>query len=227
MRIRHYAHLLITKFRGNESIGTYPQNSILSRTPFLLGFGIAGGWLLSRLFPKRRQSLISLRTEEGKRRSQRIGSAAATTHSKSGRGIFSLGMELLAAVGISLAQRYAKTWSSSLLSQIKNARDARALRRAVLATELSPSPEQQGRPEMRPDEPAERRSNRKSVVGLLRTTASQWMEDKCPQLGAALAYFTVFSIAPLVVMLLAVFGLIFRGSEHARDKITEQLQYFV
>jgi membrane protein len=53
------------------------------------------------------------------------------------------------------------------------------------------------------------------------------MEDKCPQLGAALAYFTVFSLAPLVLVLLAVFGLIFGGNEHARDKITEQLQYFI
>jgi membrane protein len=53
------------------------------------------------------------------------------------------------------------------------------------------------------------------------------MEDKCPQLGAALAYFTVFSLAPLVVVLLGVFGLIYGGSEHARDKITEQLQYFI
>jgi membrane protein len=44
-----------------------------------------------------------------------------------------------------------------------------------------------------------------------------------PQLGAALAYFTVFSLAPLVVVLLAVFGLIFGSSEMARDRITNQL----
>ncbi len=58
------------------------------------------------------------------------------------------------------------------------------------------------------------------TVGL---TETQWIGDKCPQLGAALAYFTVFSLAPLVLLLLALFGLFF-GSEHARDKITEQLQ---
>jgi hypothetical protein len=51
---------------------------------------------------------------------------------------------------------------------------------------------------------------------LLKSTATQWLNDKCPQLGAALAYFTIFSLAPLVLILLAFFGLFF-GSEHARD----------
>jgi len=55
----------------------------------------------------------------------------------------------------------------------------------------------------------------------------KWMEDRCPQLGASLAYFTIFSLAPLILVLLAVFGMFFGSSEHARDKITEQLQYFV
>src|SRR6202035_564108 len=64
------------------------------------------------------------------------------------------------------------------------------------------------------------------VLFLLKTTATQWVNDKCPQLGAALAYFTVFSLAPLILILLAFFGLFF-GSEHARDKIIEQLQYLI
>ena len=67
----------------------------------------------------------------------------------------------------------------------------------------------------------------KSIVALFKNTASEWILDKCPQFGAALAYFTVFSLAPLVLVLLAVFGLIFGGSDQARRKITEQLQYFV
>jgi len=35
--------------------------------------------------------------------------------------------------------------------------------------------------------------------GLLKQTFSEWLEDKAPQLGAALAYYTVFSLAPLVL----------------------------
>jgi membrane protein len=59
------------------------------------------------------------------------------------------------------------------------------------------------------------------------SAAKEWNRDKCPQLGAALAYYTVFSLAPLVLVLLGVFGLIYGGSEEARQKILEQLHYFV
>ena len=61
----------------------------------------------------------------------------------------------------------------------------------------------------------------------LKATAAKWNEDKCPTLGAALAYYTVFSLAPLMLVLLAVFGLIYGNTEAARDKITRQLGYFV
>ena len=50
-----------------------------------------------------------------------------------------------------------------------------------------------------------------SAGHLLKRTAKEWSEDKAPQLGAALAYYTVFSLAPLVLLLLAVIGMIFRN----------------
>ena len=50
-------------------------------------------------------------------------------------------------------------------------------------------------------------------VRLLKTTFRKWLKDKAPQLGAALAYYTVFSLAPMVLVLLAVFGLIYGNSE--------------
>jgi membrane protein len=65
------------------------------------------------------------------------------------------------------------------------------------------------------------------VFVLFKATAKEWTDDKCPQLGAALAYYTVFSLAPLVLVLLAVFGLIFGSSEQAREKITDQLRYLI
>jgi membrane protein len=67
----------------------------------------------------------------------------------------------------------------------------------------------------------------KGVITLFKNTVNEWLQDKCPQLGAALAYFTVFSLAPLLVVLLAVFGLVFGNSEVARHRIIEQLQYFI
>src|SRR6476660_3238851 len=64
--------------------------------------------------------------------------------------------------------------------------------------------------------------------GLLKQTFSEWLEDKAPQLGAALAYYTVFSLALLILVLLAIVGLIFRSDPGgAWDKITEQMSYFL
>jgi membrane protein len=54
------------------------------------------------------------------------------------------------------------------------------------------------------------------------------MQDDAPQLGAALAYYTVFSLAPLILVLLAIVGVIFRNDPAgAWDKITEQMSYFL
>ncbi|HKR53606.1 MAG TPA: YihY/virulence factor BrkB family protein [Chthoniobacterales bacterium] len=64
--------------------------------------------------------------------------------------------------------------------------------------------------------------------GLLKQTFSEWLEDKAPQLGAALSYYTVFSLAPLVLILLAIVGLIFRNDPSgAWNKVTEQMSYFL
>jgi membrane protein len=62
----------------------------------------------------------------------------------------------------------------------------------------------------------------------LKQTFQEWLQDKAPQLGAALAYYTVFSLAPLVLVLLAIVGVIFRDDPAgAWDKITEQMGYFL
>ena len=64
--------------------------------------------------------------------------------------------------------------------------------------------------------------------GLFKQTFSEWLEDKAPQLGAALAYYTVFSLAPLVLVLLAIVGLIFHNDPGGVwNKITEQMSYFL
>jgi membrane protein len=75
---------------------------------------------------------------------------------------------------------------------------------------------------------AKRASFLSNSFGLLKQTFSEWLEDKAPQLGAALAYYTVFSHAPLVLVLLAIVGLIFRNDPGgAWNKITEQMSYFL
>ena len=67
-----------------------------------------------------------------------------------------------------------------------------------------------------------------SAFGLVKQTAQEWLQDKAPQLGAALAYYTVFSLAPLILVLLAIVGVLFRDDPAgARDKITQQMSYFL
>jgi membrane protein len=62
----------------------------------------------------------------------------------------------------------------------------------------------------------------------LKQTFQEWLQDKAPQLGAALAYYTVFSLAPLVLVLLAIVGVIFRDDPAGVwDRITQQMGYFL
>jgi membrane protein len=68
----------------------------------------------------------------------------------------------------------------------------------------------------------------KNAFSLLKQTFNEWLRDKAPQLGAALAYYTVFSLAPLILVLLAIVGVIFRDDPAgAWDKITQQMSYFL
>ena len=49
----------------------------------------------------------------------------------------------------------------------------------------------------------------KQLIELLRITYCSWQEDKAPRLGAALAYYTVFSIPPLLILLIGIASLVF------------------
>ncbi len=72
------------------------------------------------------------------------------------------------------------------------------------------------------------RSRAKMAVDILKQTAHEWIEDDAPQLGAALAYYSVFSLAPMVLLLVAVVGVLFREDPAgAWSKITEQMSYFL
>ena len=58
--------------------------------------------------------------------------------------------------------------------------------------------------------------------GLLKDAASSWRADYAPSMGAALAYYTTFSAAPLLLIVVAVAGLVF-GRDAARGEIFNQL----
>jgi membrane protein len=64
----------------------------------------------------------------------------------------------------------------------------------------------------------------KALFDLLWKTYQAWADDKAPRLGAALAYYAVFSIAPLLVIVIAICGLVLGGEEAARQRVVAQLQ---
>ena len=63
----------------------------------------------------------------------------------------------------------------------------------------------------------------KQYLGLLKQAASSWSNDYAPSMGAALSYYTLFSIAPLLLIVIAVAGLVF-GADAARGAIFDQLE---
>jgi len=61
---------------------------------------------------------------------------------------------------------------------------------------------------------------------VVKDAATEWMTDKAPRLGAALAYYTIFSIAPLLVITIAIAGLVF-GAEAAQGQVSRQVGHLV
>lgn len=57
---------------------------------------------------------------------------------------------------------------------------------------------------------------------VLRQTAVSWLDDYAPSMGAALAFYTLFSLAPLMLIVVSVGGMVF-GEEAARGEIESQL----
>ena len=65
--------------------------------------------------------------------------------------------------------------------------------------------------------------NTQSIWNLLKTTYTQWSNDKSSQLAAALAFYTAISIAPLLVLVIAIVGF-FLGEEAAQGQLVSQLR---
>jgi membrane protein len=61
------------------------------------------------------------------------------------------------------------------------------------------------------------------VWSLLGETFFEWYEDRAPRLGAALAYYTVFALAPGLILIIALAGLLL-GKEAAQGQIISQVQ---
>ena len=66
----------------------------------------------------------------------------------------------------------------------------------------------------------------KSIFRLLKETFQEWQRDKASLLAAALAYYTVFSITPLLVIAIAIAGAVF-GQDAAKGEILAQVNDLV
>lgn len=64
------------------------------------------------------------------------------------------------------------------------------------------------------------------ILELFKLTYQDWTEDKAPRLGAALAYYAIFSLSPLLVVVISVAGIFF-GEEAARGEISGQITRIV
>lgn len=72
-----------------------------------------------------------------------------------------------------------------------------------------------------------RKRNQAMLPGQLwrvaRQAAAGWWNDNVPRMGAALAYYTVFSLAPILIVAIAIAGLAF-GPEAVRGEIVGQIE---
>src|SRR3954454_13587239 len=57
----------------------------------------------------------------------------------------------------------------------------------------------------------------------LKETATRWSEHKDARLGAALAYYSIFSVGPLIVIAVAIAGFVF-GAEAVQGQVIEALR---
>src|SRR3989339_52226 len=63
----------------------------------------------------------------------------------------------------------------------------------------------------------------KQILDLIKNSVIAWVDDYAPSMGAAIAYYTLFSITPLLIIAIAVAGLVF-GHEAAQGEIIGQIR---
>ena len=63
---------------------------------------------------------------------------------------------------------------------------------------------------------------RPPLWSLVKSSATAWSGDYASSMGAALAYYTLFSLAPLLILVIAIAGLVF-GADAARGAVVSQL----
>jgi membrane protein len=66
----------------------------------------------------------------------------------------------------------------------------------------------------------------REIIPLLRATGQNWINDRAPRLGAALSFYMALSLAPTLVILLAIAGLLF-SARAAENRLILEIQGLV
>ena len=66
------------------------------------------------------------------------------------------------------------------------------------------------------------RTRTAAAFALIKETFSRWSQDSAPRMAAALSYYTAFSMAPLLILVISIAGLVL-GRDVAQGRIVEQI----
>ena len=78
-------------------------------------------------------------------------------------------------------------------------------------------------PAVPPSQPKPAKPIQRGPIDLAKGTVKSFLDDDCMTLGAALAYYTVFSLAPLLVITIAIVALVL-GQKGATEQVSYQLR---
>src|SRR5262245_29647172 len=82
---------------------------------------------------------------------------------------------------------------------------------------------------MVPDDSVQQPTSRltlKAIWELARDSFNEWQQDNAPRLAAALTYYTIFAMAPMLVIIVAVAGLVL-GQNAAQGQLYLEAQKYV
>src|SRR5690349_16543237 len=63
----------------------------------------------------------------------------------------------------------------------------------------------------------------KNLYQMVRTTVDRFTDDDCTTMAAAIAYYTTFSMAPLLLMVISIVGIVF-GRDAVQHYVQTQIQ---
>jgi membrane protein len=66
-------------------------------------------------------------------------------------------------------------------------------------------------------------STPKALLGLLKETATRWVDDRCDRLGASLSYYAIFSLFPLLLLSITLLGFALGNGPALKTRIVDAI----